>query len=176
MKRCNGGRTIASVLPNLLPLFLPDSLPAEGFPSPKKLEPTLADTPKDTPLPLPLPPLSANTGDGDDFKYIGMQVRTSPISDAVASVCQTPSQTPTLLLPLTVLPRLHANRIDLQRITQKAMCKQHLVSAPPGQTGIGTYPFLLHVEEHTPWEFSSRYGSLILHAQKCENRSLNKDG
>ncbi|KAH9003694.1 hypothetical protein EDB86DRAFT_2798425 [Lactarius hatsudake] len=60
--------------------------------------------------------------------------------------------------------------------SQEARCKQHVVSAPHGQTGIGTYPFLLHVEEHTPWEFSSYCGTLLLHARKCENRDLDENG
>ncbi|KAH8987060.1 hypothetical protein EDB92DRAFT_2090923 [Lactarius akahatsu] len=52
----------------------------------------------------------------------------------------------------------------------------HIVSAPPGKTGIGAYPFLLHIEEHMPWEFSSLGGTLLLRACKCENRGLDKHG
>ena len=142
-KRRTGGRTIASLSPDLSPLLLPTALPADGVPLDEDPEPT--DTPKDTPppSPLPSPPHSANTGDEDEeIEYIG----TSP-SSAVKDV-----------------------------VTQKALCKRHLVSAPPGQIAIGAYPFLLHVEEHTPWEFSSHNGSLILHARQCENRSLDKNG
>ncbi|KAH8977971.1 hypothetical protein EDB86DRAFT_3237290 [Lactarius hatsudake] len=41
---------------------------------------------------------------------------------------------------------------------------------------IGTYPFLLHIEEHTPWEFSSHHGSLLLRTRKCKDQDLNQDG
>ncbi|KAI9433400.1 hypothetical protein H4582DRAFT_1819930 [Lactarius indigo] len=58
----------------------------------------------------------------------------------------------------------------------RARCKQHIVSAPSGKTGIGAYPFLLHIEEHMPWEFSSRCGTLLLRARKCENRGLDEHG
>ncbi|KAH9165187.1 hypothetical protein EDB89DRAFT_1858599 [Lactarius sanguifluus] len=60
------------------------------------------------------------------------------------------------------------------RVSKKLQCKRHVVNAPPGQTGIGTYPFLLHIEEHTAWEFSSCSGTLLLHARRCENRNLNE--
>ncbi|KAI9430614.1 hypothetical protein H4582DRAFT_1793529, partial [Lactarius indigo] len=50
------------------------------------------------------------------------------------------------------------------------------VSVPPGQTAIGAYPFMLHIEEHTPWKFAFRRGSLLLHAHSCEDRSLDKGG
>ncbi|KAH9024681.1 hypothetical protein EDB85DRAFT_1870012 [Lactarius pseudohatsudake] len=55
-------------------------------------------------------------------------------------------------------------------------CRQHTVSFTPGQTAIGTYPFLLHTEEHTPWEFSSRCSSLLLRARKCEDQNLDENG
>ncbi|KAF8263204.1 hypothetical protein EI94DRAFT_1773013 [Lactarius quietus] len=38
---------------------------------------------------------------------------------------------------------------------------QHEISVLPGQMAVGAYPFLLHVEEHVPWEFSSRHSSLL---------------
>ena len=41
---------------------------------------------------------------------------------------------------------------------------------------IGAYLFLLHVEEDTPWEFSSCRGTLLLHARSCEDRDLDQDG
>ena len=63
-----------------------------------------------------------------------------------------------------------------QSKSQKLRCMQHVVNAPPGQTGIGAYPFLLHVEKHTPWEFCSRQGSLLLYARRCENRNLDERG
>ncbi|KAF8262083.1 hypothetical protein EI94DRAFT_1773276 [Lactarius quietus] len=74
------------------------------------------------------------------------------------------------------MPKSVNNAIDRPAIPKKVQCKQHVVSAPPGQTGIGAYPFLLHTKEHTPWEFSSHCGSLLLHARKCKNRNLDKDG
>ncbi|KAH9005732.1 hypothetical protein EDB86DRAFT_2795608 [Lactarius hatsudake] len=61
-------------------------------------------------------------------------------------------------------------------VSKKLQCKRHVVNPPPGQTGIGAYPFLLHIEEHTAWEFSSCSGTLLLHACRCENRNLNERG
>lgn len=43
-------------------------------------------------------------------------------------------------------------------------------------TAIGTYPFLLHIEEHTPWEFSSHCGTLLLCARKCEDQNFDENG
>jgi hypothetical protein len=60
--------------------------------------------------------------------------------------------------------------------SQKLRCTQHVVNTPPGQTGISAYPFLLHIEKHTPWEFSSCHGSLLLHARRCENHNLDEHG
>jgi hypothetical protein len=152
-ERRQGTRTIASLSPNLSPLISLGALPAEGGPLPK--EPTLVDTPKGTP-PLS-PPLAATEGDHDDdleIEYIG----TSHVSETITDPVPPPHQ-------ITIHPS-----------PQKARCKQHVVSAPPGQTVIGAYPFLLHVEEHTPWEFSSDGGSLLLRARNCENRNLDKHG
>ncbi|KAF8267318.1 hypothetical protein EI94DRAFT_1801802 [Lactarius quietus] len=73
------------------------------------------------------------------------------IKDAIAPVHRPP------------MPKSVNNAIDRPAIPKKVQCKQHVVSAPPGQTGIGAYPFLLHTKEHTPWEFSSHCGSLLLH-------------
>jgi hypothetical protein len=35
---------------------------------------------------------------------------------------------------------------------------------------------MLHIEEHIPWEFASRHGSLLLCAHNCEDRNLDNDG
>jgi hypothetical protein len=151
-ERCHGTRTIASLLPNISLLFSPGALPAEGDPLPK--ESTLIDAPNGTPL-LSLPP-AAMEGDHDDdgdIECIGSSCFSDTIPDPVPPPC---------------------------RIAQKArclvQCKQHLVSAPPGKTVISAYPFLLHVEEHTPWEFSSHGGSLLLCAHDCKNHNLDKCG
>ncbi len=111
-----------------------------------------------------------NTGDDDDnIKYIG----TLPLSGTIGPACQLPA----LSLPLMVLPKPPVNSaIDRQGVSGKVKCKQHMVSAPPSQTGIGAYPFLLHIKEHTPWEFSSHSGSLVLHACKCDSCNLDEHG
>ncbi|KAH9032478.1 hypothetical protein EDB85DRAFT_1865137 [Lactarius pseudohatsudake] len=108
---------------------------------------------------------SVNTDDNDDdIEYIG----TLPSSDATPPARQARQDpSPPIALGPLVISR---------RVSEKLKCKQHAVSAPPGQTGIGAYPFLLHVEEHTAWEFSSRSGTLLLHARRCENRNLNERG
>ncbi|KAH9013987.1 hypothetical protein EDB85DRAFT_1876665 [Lactarius pseudohatsudake] len=108
---------------------------------------------------------SVNTDDNDDdIEYIG----TLPSSDATPPARQARQDpSPPIALGPPVISR---------RVSEKLKCKQHAVSAPPGQTGIGAYPFLLHVEEHTAWEFSSRSGTLLLHARRCENRNLNERG
>ncbi|KAH9030206.1 hypothetical protein EDB85DRAFT_1866625 [Lactarius pseudohatsudake] len=105
---------------------------------------------------------SVNTDDNNDnIEYI----RTLPSSDAIAPALQDPS--PLIALGPPVISR---------HVSEKLKCKQHVVSAPPSQTGISTYPFLLHVKEHTTWEFSSHSGTLLLHACRCENCNLNKCG
>ncbi len=152
-------RTIAFVSPNLSP----EVSPTED--APLSRESILSDS--NAPPPPSSPCVqSANTGDSDDdIKYI----RTLPSSSSDAR------QMPALSLP--VLPRSPVNDAnDRQGVSQKVQCKQHVVNAPPGQTGIGAYPFLLHDEEHTPWEFSSHSGSLLLRARKCENRNLDERG
>jgi hypothetical protein len=35
---------------------------------------------------------------------------------------------------------------------------------------------MLHIEEHTPWEFASHQGSLLLHACNCEDCNLDNNG
>ena len=69
-----------------------------------------------------------------------------------------------------------SNEVEYLGTSQKARCKKHVVSVKSGQTAIGVYPFLLHVEGHTLWEFSSYCGLLLLHVHKCEDRGLDKDG
>ncbi|KAH9011422.1 hypothetical protein EDB83DRAFT_2322203 [Lactarius deliciosus] len=153
VKQC-GTHTTASVSPNLLPEVLPTE---DG--------PETTDTPSSHVLRSRSQ--SANTNDDDDdIEYIG----TLPSSDSAP-------QFPTLSSPSIVVPGLPVNnRQGVSKARQEVRCKQHVVSAPHGQTGIGAYPFLLHVEEHTPWEFSSYCGTLLLHARKCENRDLDENG
>ncbi|KAH8995049.1 hypothetical protein EDB86DRAFT_2804872 [Lactarius hatsudake] len=105
--------------------------------------------------------LSVNTSEDDDgIEYVGGLPSSSS--------CQRPSP---LLPQLPVSPD-----IEYLGASKKAKCTQHIMSVKPGQTAIGTYPFLLHIEEHTPWEFSSHHGSLLLRARKCEDQDLNQDG
>ena len=66
--------------------------------------------------------------------------------------------------------------LDPKEVAKRETCKQHLVSVLSGQSAIGAYPFMLHIEEHIPWEFSSHRGALLLHARNCEDRHLDKDG
>ncbi|KAH8987652.1 hypothetical protein EDB92DRAFT_1948499 [Lactarius akahatsu] len=140
-----GRHTIASVSPDCSPEVLPvrDDLLLREL--------TLSDT-----FPPPSSPRmqSVNTDDNDDdIEYIG----TLPLSDAIAPARQDPSP-----------PIPPGTPVISRRVSEKSKCKQHVVSAPPSQTGIGAYPFLLHVEEHMAWEFSSRSGTLLLHARRCE--------
>ena len=153
-ERCQGTRTIASLSPNLSPLFSLGALPAEGGPLLK--EPAVIDTSKGTPPPSP--PLATMESGSDDDMEIEC-IGTSHVSDTITDPVPHPHQITTLPLP------------------QKVRCKQHVVSAQPvepSQAAIGAYPFLLQVEEHTPWEFSSDGGSLLLCARNCENRKLDK--
>ncbi|KAH9021614.1 hypothetical protein EDB85DRAFT_2278387 [Lactarius pseudohatsudake] len=153
-----GRRTIASVSPDRSPEVLPIG---DGLLS---RVPTLSDAPSS---PCSLPRMrSVNTGDDDDdIEYIG----TLPLSDANAPALPSP--------PIALGPPVD-DAIDRQgvsrRVSKKLQCKRHVVNTPPGQTGIGAYPFLLHIEEHTAWEFSSCSGTLLLHARRCENRNLNE--
>ncbi|KAF8259168.1 hypothetical protein EI94DRAFT_1707336 [Lactarius quietus] len=161
VKQQKGMRTIASVSPNSSPFLAPELLPPEDDLLPREC----ADTSPSLPPSLPCLSQSVNTSDGDDdIEYIGTLPLSVAIKDAIAPVHRPP------------MPKSVNNAIDRLAIPKKVQCKQHVVSAPPGQTGIGAYPFLLHTEEHTPWEFSSHCGSLLLHARKCENRNLDKDG
>ncbi|KAH8995594.1 hypothetical protein EDB83DRAFT_2325014 [Lactarius deliciosus] len=61
--------------------------------------------------------------DGDDIEYIGELPLSTEIGPALRPINSSSS-------PSTILA---------------AWCKQHIVSAPPGETGIGAYPFLLHI-------------------------------
>ncbi len=74
------------------------------------------------------------------------------------------------------LPASESPEIECLGVSQRTQCKQHTISFAPGQTAIGTYPFLLHIEEHTPWEFFSHCGSLLLHMRKCEDQNLDENG
>ncbi|KAH9168605.1 hypothetical protein EDB89DRAFT_1909186 [Lactarius sanguifluus] len=114
-------------------------------------EPTLSDAPSS---PCSSPRMrSVNTGDDDDdIEYIG----TLPSSDAIAPARQDLPSPPIALGPPV------DDAIDRQGVSRR--------------TGIGAYPFLLHIEEHTAWEFSSCSGTLLLHARRCENRNLNERG
>ena len=104
--------------------------------------------------------LSANTSDDDsEIEYIS----SSPSSPSHRRLATLPPLPPA------------SNEVEPDA-SQKARCKQHVVSARPGKTAIGVYPFLLHIEEHTPWEFSSCHRSLLLHACDCEDHSLDQDG
>ncbi|KAH9011001.1 hypothetical protein EDB84DRAFT_1681136 [Lactarius hengduanensis] len=151
-----GPHTTASISPNLPPEVPPTE---DG--------PETTDTPSSPSHLLRSRSRSANTNDDDDdIEYIG----TLPSSDSAPRL-------PTLSSPSIAVPGLPVNnRQGVSKARQEAMCKRHVVSAPHGQTGIGAYPFLLHVEEHTPWEFSSYCGTLLLHARKCENRDLDENG
>ena len=74
--------------------------------------------------------LSADSSDDDsEIEYIG----SSPPSPSHRRLAA-------LLPPVS-------NEAEHVDASQKAKCKQHVVSARPGQMAIGTYPFLLHVEE-----------------------------
>jgi hypothetical protein len=160
-----GKRSVASVSPNLSPLFLPEALPAEDGPLPR--EATVTDSPPPSP---PRALQSENIGDDDDdIEYIG----TLPSSDAIEDAIAPAHSSPSIVFPRPVNKVID---IDQQGVSRIVQCKQHVVSAPSGQTGIGAYPFLLHVEEYTPWDFSSRGGSLLLRARKCENRKLDERG
>ncbi|KAF8264280.1 hypothetical protein EI94DRAFT_1703360 [Lactarius quietus] len=153
--------TIALVSPNSSPFLAPELLPPEDDLLPREH----ADTSPSLPPSSPRLSQSVNTSDGDDdIEYIGTLPLPVAIKDAIAPVHRPP------------MPKSVNNAIDRPAIPKKVQCKQHVVSTPPGQTGIGAYPFLLHTEEHMPWEFSSHCGSLLLHARKCENRNLDKDG
>ena len=85
------------------------------------------------------------------------------------------SPTP-LPAPLSQHRTITDDTLDPKGVPKRETCKQHLVSALSGQTAIGAYPFMLHIEEHIPWEFASRRGALLLHARTCEDRRLDKDG
>ena len=103
--------------------------------------------------------LSAYTSDDDgEIEYIS----SSPSSPSHQCLAMLPPLPPA------------SNEIEPDA-SQKARCKQHVVSTRPGEMVIGAYPFLIHVEEHTPWEFSSCHGSLLLHVHNCEDHSLNQD-
>ena len=156
-ERRHGKRSVASVSPSLSPLFSPGDLLDEN--------PTHADS-----LPPSSPPVSSpvlrseNAGDDisdddDDIEYIGTSPAYAIIEDTIPLV----PEPNTLTSPSVVLHK-------------PVKCTQHVVSAPPGQTGIGAYPFLLHIEQHTPWDFSSRGGSLLLCARKCEDINLDEHG
>ncbi|KAH9003649.1 hypothetical protein EDB86DRAFT_2826236 [Lactarius hatsudake] len=157
-----GRRTIASVSPDRSPEVLPVG---DGLLS---RVPTLSNAPS---LPCSSPRTrSVNTGDDDDnIEYIG----TSP-SYAIAPARQDLPSPPIALGPPVddAIDRQGVSR----RVSKKLQCKRHVVNPPPGQTGIGAYPFLLHIEEHTAWEFSSCSGTLLLHARRCENHNLNERG
>ncbi|TFY55061.1 hypothetical protein EVG20_g9459 [Dentipellis fragilis] len=71
---------------------------------------------------------------------------------------------------------LEKDGVEIVDASDRTRCKQHILSVPPNQTAFGTYPFLLHVEEHTPWEFSSHRGTLVLRARRCEDRNLDSKG
>ena len=104
---------------------------------------------------------SANTSESSsEIEYIG----SSPPSPSHRRFAALPPEPPV------------SNKVKYLGTSQKARCKKHVVSVKSGQTAIGAYPFLLHVEEHTLWEFSSYRGSLLLHAHECEDRGLDKDG
>jgi hypothetical protein len=114
---------------------------------------------------------SANTGDDDsDIEYIG-SLPSSPEIVSVPGPLHTGSS-PSIILASQ--PKDNATQHD--SLSQKVRCKQHIVSAPPGQTGIGVHPFLLHIKEHMPWEFSSHGGSLMLCIHTCENQDIDKHG
>ena len=114
---------------------------------------------RDSSAPLVRP--SANTYDDDsEIEYIG----SAPSSPSRQHLALFPPKPPV------------SNEVECLGTSQNARCKQHVVSTKPGQSAIGAYPFLLHVEEHTPWEFSSYCRSLLLHARECEDRGLDKDG
>ncbi|KAH9047051.1 hypothetical protein EDB84DRAFT_1557861 [Lactarius hengduanensis] len=117
---------------------------------------------------LPQVPLSINSDDDDDIEYIGA---------APSSLSPTNNPLPTLPLQSLSFPGTPVvNDIAERGVSKREACRRHLVSVPPGQTAIGAYPFMLHIEEHIPWEFSSLHGSLLLHARNCEDRHLDKGG
>ena len=92
-----------------------------------------------------------------------------------SSLTQKPSTTPSPA-PLSQPSITTDDDLDPKEVTKQETCKQHLVSVLSGQSAIGAYPFMLHIEEHVPWEFSSHHGALLLRARKCEDRHLDKDG
>ena len=156
-ERCHRKCSVASISPSLSPLFSPGDLLDENT--------THTDS-----LPSSSPPLSSlvlqseNAGDNisdddDDIEYIGTSPAYAIIKDTIPSVPE-----PNALTSPSVV------------LCKPVKCMQHVVSALPGQIGIGAYPFLLHIEQHTPWDFSSCGGSLLLCVQKCKDINLDKHG
>ncbi|KAH8991292.1 hypothetical protein EDB92DRAFT_1995091 [Lactarius akahatsu] len=132
---------------------LPDVSPIEDNCSPRELTHIIVDD-----------------DDDDDIEYIGGLPLSTKIGPALQPINSSSS-------PSTILAGAPVDNVtERHGRSQRARCKQHIVSAPPGKTGIGAYPFLLHIEEHMPWEFSSLGGTLLLRARKCENRGLDEHG
>jgi hypothetical protein len=123
--------------------------------SPERLQRELTHSP--TP-PSPRRALqSVNSDDDHDIEYIGRGPARRPSPSIVSA---SPPE----------------DKATEREGSKRVECKQHIVSGPSGQTGIGAYPFLLHTEEHMPWEFSSHCGSLLLRARTCEDRDLDEHG
>jgi hypothetical protein len=122
-------------------------------------------TPCSSPLPISLSINSEVIDDDSDIEYI----ETVPSSTTHRPLPALLSQLPSSSTPIDI-------DIEPERAPKRESCRQHLISVPQGQTAIGAYPFLPHVEDHVPWEFTSHHGSLLLHARNCKGQPLDNDG
>ena len=110
--------------------------------------------------------LSISSDEEVEIEYVGM---------IPSSLTQKTS--PTLSpVPLSQSSIITDDALDPKEVAKRETCKQHLVSVLSGQSAIGAYPFMLHIEEHIPWEFFSHCGALLLHAHNCKDCHLDKDG
>ena len=110
--------------------------------------------------------LSISSDEEVEIEYVGM----IPLS-------LTQKTSPTLLpAPLSQSSTITDDTLDPKEVAKRETCKQHLVSVLSVQSAIGTYLFMLHIEEHIPWEFSSHCGALLLRTHNCKDRHLDKDG